>query len=83
MYIAFQISKRKELIKHKNKVKPKKILLLNIAIGSIITNVFMDMLSKYKGVHYVLVLLVLIIFTYSVISVKTSVGKQLFTSGIS
>lgn len=83
MYIAFQISKRKEEIKHKYELKPKRVLLLNIVIYSIIINVFMYLLAQYKGVHYVFVLLVLIIFIYSIISVKTSVGKQLFTPGIS
>lgn len=83
MYIAFQIMKRKEHIKQKNEVKSKRVLLLHIAISLIIINVFMYMLAQYNGVHYVLVLLVLIIFIYSVISVKTSVGKQLFMPGIS
>lgn len=80
MYISFKISERKELVKKNREVKSKKVFLISIATCFVIINIFMFILSQYRGVPCILVILALIIYLYSFISVKNKACEYLFTS---
>jgi putative multiple sugar transport system permease protein len=81
IYAAYEIYRRNSQMKYGFGVLPRQLFgcKLFIIIGSI--NAFTFVLSKYKGIPNVLVLLFILIAIYTFITSKTVVGRHIYALG--
>jgi putative multiple sugar transport system permease protein len=81
IFIAFQIKGRREQKKYNFEVAPQGVFLFKVVAISVVINAFTYVLSQYKGIPNVLVLLAALIIVYSFVSMKTVVGRHIYALG--
>jgi putative multiple sugar transport system permease protein len=81
IYIAFEVKKRREQKKYNFDVTSQGVFLFKIIAITIVINAFTYVLSQYKGIPNVLVLLAFLISGYSFISMKTVIGRHIYALG--
>lgn len=81
IYVAFEVKKRREQKKYNFDVSSQTIFLLRVISVAIVINAFTYVLSQYKGIPNVLVLLAVLILVYSFISMKTVIGRHIYALG--
>jgi putative multiple sugar transport system permease protein len=81
IYIIFELSNRKNLLRYDFKVIPFNLLILKIVLISSLINAFTIVLATYKGIPNVLVLLFTLIIIYSFLTSKTVLGRHIYALG--
>lgn len=81
IFVGFQFMKRVELRKYNFETAPKGVFLFKVISVSVVINAFTYVLSQYKGIPNVLVLLAALIIIYSFLSMKTVIGRHIYALG--
>lgn len=81
IFIWFQVKNRRELRKYDFEVSSEGAFIGKSAAVVIVINAFTYVLSQYKGVPNVLILLAFLILFYSYLSMKTVVGRHIYALG--
>jgi putative multiple sugar transport system permease protein len=81
LFIGFEIKKRREQKKYNFDVATQAVFISKIIAISIVINAFTYVLSQYKGIPNVLVLLAVLIAGYSFIAMKTVIGRHIYALG--
>ena len=81
IYIGFEIKKRNEQKKYNFDVTSQTVFISKLVSITIVMNAFTYVLSQYKGIPNVLVLLACLIMVYSFISTKTIIGRHIYALG--
>lgn len=81
IFVAFQIKTRRDLEKYQFEVTSIGFFIAKIVIVGAAINGFTYILSQYKGIPNVLVLLSALILIYSFISSKMVIGRHIYALG--
>ncbi|WP_378955936.1 multiple monosaccharide ABC transporter permease [Pelosinus sp. sgz500959] len=81
IYIYFELSHRKAKQEYQFEVIPMQFLIMKLTFVGVAINWFMYLLSSYKGIPNVLILLFILIIFYTFITTKTVVGRHIYALG--
>jgi putative multiple sugar transport system permease protein len=80
-YIIGEVKNRNSKKKYNFEVLPFRMFVLKIAAISLVINAFTYLLSLYKGIPAVLILVVILVLIYSFITTKTIPGRHIYAFG--
>lgn len=80
-YIIGEVKNRDSKKKYNFEVLPFRMFVLKIAAISLVINAFTYLLSLYKGIPAVLILVVILVLIYSFITTKTIPGRHIYAFG--
>lgn len=81
IFIGFQVKSRREQKKYGFEVVNQGVFLFKVVAISVVIMAFVYVLSQYKGIPNVLVLLAILISVYSFVMMKTIIGRHIYALG--
>lgn len=81
VYILFSIRQRQNKIKNDVKVLSVGLFIVKVALISLAVLAFFYMLAKFKGIPYILILILILVAIYSFITLKTIPGRYVYALG--
>lgn len=81
IYIAIKIKDREKKKKNGFEIKSSGIFILTLVFTIFIINIFTYWLALYKGLPTVLILLTVLVLSYTFIATKTIIGRHIYAVG--